>query len=148
MSIDPDPGHIRNSWRAAKKNWGAQRSEARQPCSLPRDRIVVRQFCLRCAGTILVCPGQLRKPILATSTQRREGWAMKRILVAIGLALAAATLASLAKAAGNAVTIGDQTTIEPAKLAIADGLYEKATSWEARNGPATLTKPPVLANSG
>ena len=55
---------------------------------------------------------------------------MKRILFAIGLALVAATLASLAKAAENQVTIGYQTTIEPAKVAIADGLYEKATGWK------------------
>jgi taurine transport system substrate-binding protein len=73
---------------------------------------------------------------------------MKRILFAIGLALVAATLASLAKAAENAVTIGYQTTIEPAKVAIADGLYEKATGWKGRNGPAVLTKPAALANSG
>ena len=45
---------------------------------------------------------------------------MKRILFAAALALAAATLASLAKAADNEVTIGYQTSIEPAKVAIAE----------------------------
>ena len=55
---------------------------------------------------------------------------MKRILFALRLALAAATLASLAKAAENKMTIGYQTTIEPTKVAIADGLYEKATGWK------------------
>ena len=45
---------------------------------------------------------------------------MKRILFALGLALAAATLASLAKAAENEVAIGYQTTVEPAKVAIGE----------------------------
>jgi len=44
MSIDREAGHLRNSWRAAKKIWCARRCEARQPYNLPRDRILFDNF--------------------------------------------------------------------------------------------------------
>ncbi|MDY0883329.1 taurine ABC transporter substrate-binding protein [Dongia soli] len=46
-----------------------------------------------------------------------------------GAALLTAVTAS-AQAADNEVTIAYQTTVDPAKVAQADGLYEKATGWK------------------
>lgn len=55
---------------------------------------------------------------------------MKHLLVAATAALGLATATSAtALAADRTVTIGYQTTVDPAKVAQADGVYEKTTGW-------------------
>jgi taurine transport system substrate-binding protein len=54
---------------------------------------------------------------------------MKRPLKLIA-AIAAITLSLPAFAADREVTVGYQTTVDPAKVAQADGLYEKTTGWK------------------
>ena len=52
------------------------------------------------------------------------------ILTAIATAALALASAPAARAADNEITIGYQTGVDPAKVAIADGIYEKATGWK------------------